>query len=55
METFTRLRVLVVDDSKLMRRLIRDILTSDPALEVVGEAPEECHKGNVLKLVEFRR
>jgi len=33
-----RLRVLVVDDSRLMRRLIRDILESDPALEVVGEA-----------------
>jgi two-component system, chemotaxis family, protein-glutamate methylesterase/glutaminase len=33
-----RLRVLVVDDSRLMRRLIRDILESDPALEVIGEA-----------------
>ncbi len=33
-----RLRVLVVDDSRLMRRLIRDILESDRALEVVGEA-----------------
>ena len=32
------LRVLIVDDSRLMRRLIRDILESDPALEVVGEA-----------------
>ncbi len=35
-----RLRVLVVDDSTLMRRLIRDILASDPALEVVAEAPD---------------
>jgi uncharacterized protein (UPF0179 family) len=24
-------------------------------VEVVGEAPEECPRGNVLKLVEFRR
>jgi two-component system chemotaxis response regulator CheB len=40
METIMRLRVLVVDDSTLMRRLIRDILTSDPALEVVAEAPD---------------
>src|SRR5512135_1557141 len=40
METTMRLRVLVVDDSKLMRRLIRDILASDPALEVVAEAPD---------------
>ncbi len=35
-----RLRVLVVDDSTLMRRLIRDILSADPALEVVAEAPD---------------
>lgn len=24
-------------------------------VEVVGEAPEDCPRGNVLKLVEFRR
>jgi two-component system chemotaxis response regulator CheB len=35
-----RLRVLVVDDSTLMRRLIGDILRSDPSLEVVGEATD---------------
>ena len=35
-----RLRVLVVDDSKLMRRLIRDTLSSDPGIEVVDEAPD---------------
>lgn len=35
-----RLRVLVVDDSKLMRRLIRDTLTSDQNIEVIGEAPD---------------
>jgi two-component system chemotaxis response regulator CheB len=40
MDNITRLRVLVVDDSTLMRRLIRDILVSDPALEVVAEAPD---------------
>jgi two-component system chemotaxis response regulator CheB len=34
------LRVLVVDDSNLMRRLIRDLLASDPSIEVVDEAPE---------------
>lgn len=38
MKNSTRVRVLVVDDSRLMRRLIRDILESDPSLEVVGEA-----------------
>ena len=31
-------RILVVDDSKLFRRIIRDILESDGTLEVVGEA-----------------
>jgi two-component system chemotaxis response regulator CheB len=35
-----KLRVLVVDDSKLMRRLISDILDADPGLEVVAEAPD---------------
>ncbi|MBN1484496.1 MAG: chemotaxis response regulator protein-glutamate methylesterase [Chloroflexia bacterium] len=35
-----RLRVLVVDDSTLMRRIIGDILRSDPTLEVVAEAPD---------------
>lgn len=31
-----RLRVLVVDDSHLMRKLIANLLTSDPDIEVVG-------------------
>ncbi len=38
MKSSERVRILVVDDSRLMRRLIRDLLESDPALEVVGEA-----------------
>lgn len=38
MKSSERVRVLVVDDSRLMRRLIRDILDSDPSIEVVGEA-----------------
>jgi len=33
-----RVRVLVVDDSALMRRLLSDILGSSPAIEVVGLA-----------------
>ncbi|MGB9738357.1 MAG: chemotaxis response regulator protein-glutamate methylesterase [Chloroflexus aggregans] len=32
------LRVLVVDDSALMRRLLRQMLESDPTIRVVGEA-----------------
>ncbi|RYG70715.1 response regulator, partial [bacterium] len=32
------IRVLVVDDSALMRRLVSDMLASDPGIEVVGTA-----------------
>lgn len=35
-----KLRVLVVDDSALMRRLISDLLESDPGIEVVGTAQD---------------
>lgn len=34
----TKIRVLVVDDSAYMRRLITDLLNHDPQLEVVGTA-----------------
>ncbi|WP_203074932.1 response regulator [Falsiroseomonas ponticola] len=33
-------RVLVVDDSAMMRRLVRETLAADPDFEVVGEAPD---------------
>lgn len=33
-----RIRVLVVDDSVVVRRILRDVLTADPALEVIGVA-----------------
>lgn len=32
-------RVLVIDDSAAVRRLLTDILSSDPSIEVVGAAP----------------
>jgi len=35
-----KIRVLIVDDSALMRQLLTAILSSDPALEVVGTAPD---------------
>ena len=35
-----RIRVLVVDDSALMRQLLTSLLSSDPAIEVVGTAPD---------------
>lgn len=34
----SRIRVLVVDDSVVVRRLVTDILSSDPRIEVVGTA-----------------
>lgn len=33
-------RTLVVDDSSIMRRLLREVLSTDPAFEVVGEAAD---------------
>jgi two-component system chemotaxis response regulator CheB len=33
-------RVLIIDDSALIRQLLTEILSSDPALEVVGAAPD---------------
>lgn len=37
-EVLVRRRILVVDDSSLMRRLLADILAQDNRLELVGEA-----------------
>jgi two-component system, chemotaxis family, protein-glutamate methylesterase/glutaminase len=34
-----KIRVLVVDDSVVMRRMVSDVINGDPALEVVGIAP----------------
>jgi len=34
----SRIRVLVVDDSALMRRLLTDLLSSEPEIEVIGTA-----------------
>ena len=35
-----KIKVLVVDDSALMRKLISRILESDPDIQVVGTAPD---------------
>jgi two-component system chemotaxis response regulator CheB len=33
-------RVLIIDDSSAVRRLLKDILAADPAIDVVGVAPD---------------
>ena len=40
MNTPHKTKVLVVDDSALMRRLVTEILSSDPSIEVVGSAAD---------------
>jgi two-component system chemotaxis response regulator CheB len=47
-----RIRVLVVDDSALMRKLIPSILSRDPAIEVVGTAMDGAF---ALKKIEELR
>ena len=34
-----KIRVLVVDDSVVIRRLLTDALGQDPCIEVIGTAP----------------
>lgn len=38
MTTQRRIKVLIVDDSALVRRLLTDLLSSDPSIEVLGTA-----------------
>lgn len=44
-----KVRVLVVDDSATMRRLLSDILSADPEIEVVGGAPEPAVARTMIK------
>jgi len=38
--TISPVRVLIVDDSALMRQLLSTLLSADPEIEVVGTAPD---------------
>jgi two-component system, chemotaxis family, protein-glutamate methylesterase/glutaminase len=49
MSTGARIRVLVVDDSALMRQLLTELLTSDPQLEVVGAAGDPYQAWTLLQ------
>ena len=46
-----RIRVLIIDDSALMRELLTEILSRDPAIEVVGTASDPMiARDKVLRL-----
>ncbi len=45
------IRVLVVDDSPTMRRLITAKLQADPLIEVVGEASDPAEARQAIKLL----
>ena len=44
-----RVRVLIVDDSATVRQLLAEILTRDPEIEIVGEAPEPAVARQMIK------
>ncbi|MGB6308076.1 MAG: chemotaxis response regulator protein-glutamate methylesterase [Steroidobacteraceae bacterium] len=46
-----KIRVLVVDDSAVMRQLLTEILGSDPAIEVVGSAADPYIAREKIKLL----
>jgi two-component system, chemotaxis family, protein-glutamate methylesterase/glutaminase len=48
----SKIRILVVDDSLFMRKVITDILQSDPGLEVVGDASDGARA--LQKIEELR-
>lgn len=44
-----RIRTLVVDDSALMRQMLRSVLDGDPHIEVVGAAPDPLSARQMIK------
>jgi len=45
----SRIRVLIVDDSALIRQLLREIISRDPALEVIGAAPDPYRAWSIIQ------
>jgi len=48
----SKIRVLVVDDSVTVRMIVRDILASDPAIEVVGQALDGIEAVEKVRLLK---
>ena len=46
---FSKIRVLVVDDSPLMRSVLATMINSFPDMEVVGEAPDAPSAREAIK------
>ena len=46
-----KIRVLVIDDSAVMRQLLTELLNSDPAIEVVGTAMDAFRAREKIKLL----
>ena len=44
-----KIRVLIVDDSSLIRQLLSMLLSSDPEIEVVGAAPDPYVARDMIK------
>lgn len=44
-----RIRVVIVDDSSVMRILLRDLLAQDPRIEVVGSAVDPFYAKDVIR------
>ena len=47
----TEVRVLIVDDSAMMRSFLREVLTGDPGIEVVGVASDPFSAREKIKLL----
>ena len=50
--TASRIRVLIVDDSAVMRSLLRSVVSTDSALEVAGNASDGLSALNALSVVQ---
>ena len=43
------MKVLIVDDSKIVRETLKSILTKDPVIEVIGEAEDPFEAAHIIK------